>query len=116
MANEHVRDRLLQNYSPSEQGTWKILGEDPNCDWGGAHSQPYLDTVTGTYVNVVEYAMSLKSFFTWGGGGSIVKQKTDIVNVDKAVDNSKRIVALEDEEAKLLARVEEIRIQKEWLK
>lgn len=65
--------RLLENHSLQEYGVWKILGEDPNCDFVGYHHQPYLETVEGRLEDVVKYAVNLKRFYTWGGGGDIVK-------------------------------------------
>ncbi len=82
--HEHVRARLLEKYGANEVGTWRINGEDPNCDWGGHHHEPYLDTVSGTYRNVVNYALSLGGFFNWGAGGSITKigNSLEVKNVD----------------------------------
>jgi hypothetical protein len=73
---EKVKEYLsrdTQKYALSERGTWRINGEDPNCDFGGCHSQPYLATVTGTYKDVIDYAVELANFWTWGGGGTITK-------------------------------------------
>lgn len=102
--NETVRKRLLEKYSARESGTWRILGEDPNCDFGGHHHEPYLETVTGTYENVVDYALSLKGFFQWGAGGRIEKISATI-NVDKL--NSKRVRELTAEKRKLELRLDE---------
>lgn len=71
--NDAVRKRLMEKYHAKESGTWRILGEDPNCDFGGHHHEPELGSVTGTYENVVDYAMTMKGFFQWGSGGRIVK-------------------------------------------
>lgn len=68
MIKENARARLLENYSPDEHGTWKIFGEDHNAELAGPHSEPKLKTVTGTYKNVVEYALTLDGFFSWGSG------------------------------------------------
>lgn len=65
--------RLCEKYSLDEEGTWHILGEDPNCDFGGHHYQPELGTVEGKLRDVVEHAVNLKHFYTWGGGGDITK-------------------------------------------
>jgi hypothetical protein len=105
--NNHVRKRLLEVYSPDETGTWRILGEDPNCDWGGSHHEPELETVTGTYRNVVEYALTLKNFYTWGGGGRIVKQPSRHLDVDTMPRNPK-VAKLEAERTTLQQRLAEI--------
>ena len=65
--------RLLEFHSMEEVGTWKILGQDPNCDMGGSHHNPYLETVEGKLLDVIKHAISLDSFYTWGGGGEITK-------------------------------------------
>ena len=107
MSNDHVRKRLLEAYPANEFGTWRILGEDPNCDFGGSHHEPELETVTGTYKNVVEYATTLRGFFQWGSGGRLVKVPSSHKNVDNIVNNP-RVKELEKERDKLRARITEI--------
>lgn len=70
--------KLVKNHSLSESGQWQIYGEDPNCDLGGYHHQPNLGTVEGVLKDVIQYAVELKSFWTWGGGGEIRK-----INIQK---------------------------------
>lgn len=106
--NNRVRDRLLSEYPPDEVGIWKILGEDPNCEFGGYHHEPFLEQVSGTYRNVVEYALKLHRFFSWGYGGRIVKLSSKSTkNVDKVVDASK-IKELEAEKKNLQDRIKQI--------
>lgn len=64
---------LLEKHKLGDYGIWKILGEDLSCDFGGYHNSPYLGTVEGELEQVIKYAISLKSFYTWGSGGEIVK-------------------------------------------
>lgn len=64
----------LQSY-----GTWKISGADPNCDLGGYHHQPHLDTVESTLLQAIQHAFTFNEWYSWGGAaGSISK-----VNVKK---------------------------------
>jgi hypothetical protein len=95
---------LLKKHTLSTVGLWRIHGEDPNCDMGGHHHQPYLGTVEGTLKDVIEYAVELKGFWQWGGGGSI-----DLVNVQK-IDPAKnaRIANLRAEAKDLEARLKAI--------
>lgn len=65
--------KLREKHSLDEEGTWRIRGEDPNCDLGGHHHQPELGTVEGKLRKVVEHAVQLSGFYTWGGGGDITK-------------------------------------------
>lgn len=65
--------RLLKEHSLEAYGTWRIRGEDPNCDFGGAHYQPELGTVQGKLHDVIKYAVMLNGFWTWGSGGDILK-------------------------------------------
>jgi hypothetical protein len=65
--------KLLEKHSLNETGTWRIRGEDPNCDFGGAHYQPDLGTVEGKLDDVIRYAVKLSGFYTWGSGGDITK-------------------------------------------
>lgn len=81
--NSYNGSKLLREYPLSTIGTWQIFGEDPNCNFGGHHHQPLLDTVYGTLDSAIRHAVSLPSWYTWGGtwggsGGDIkpVKVKT----------------------------------------
>lgn len=67
--------KLLKAHSLNETGTWRIRGEDPNCDFGGSHYQPELGTVEGRLEDVIRYAVKLPDFYTWGAGGDIEKIK-----------------------------------------
>lgn len=105
---DYTRKRLLDEHLKGEQGTWKILGEDPNCDLGGHHYEPELETVIGTYSNVVEYALGLKGFFCWGAGGRIVRLAPPggLVNVDTLTNPA--VKKLEDERKQLQQRLKAI--------
>lgn len=63
--------QLLEKHKLDEEGVWEVRGEDPNCDWGGAHHQPYLGTFEGRLRDVIEHAVELGGFWQWGAGGSI---------------------------------------------
>lgn len=65
--------QLLSKHSLSDVGVWRIEGEDPNCDFGGAHSNPFLGYLEGRLLDVVTEAVSMPGFWTWGGGGNITK-------------------------------------------
>lgn len=65
--------KLLERHSLFEEGMWQVYGEDPNCDFGGHHYNPYLGTYTGTLEDVIRKAVNLAGFWQWGGGGRIVK-------------------------------------------
>ena len=69
----HSGKRLTAKHTLQEHGLWRVCGEDPNCDMGGAHSNPYLATYRGTLNNVLKRAVELKGFWTWGAGGIITK-------------------------------------------
>jgi len=71
---------LLKKHSLDETGVWKVLGEDPNCDMGGSHHQPFLGIFEGKLEDVIRHAVQLKRFWQWGAGGSI--QKVEIIQLD----------------------------------
>jgi hypothetical protein len=64
---------LTTKHSLSDIGTWHIRGEDPNCDMGGPHSQPHLGYAKGKLSDVINMAVDIPHFFTWGAGGTITK-------------------------------------------
>ena len=71
--NSYSGQLLLKEHSLNEEGTWRVFGEDENCDFGGSHHQPELGLFTGKLVDVVDYAVDLPRFWTWGSGGDIRK-------------------------------------------
>jgi hypothetical protein len=73
--------KLLAKHSLNEVGIWRILGEDPNCDFGGHHFQPELGAVEGKLEDAIRYAVKFPNFYTWGGGGDI--QKVEIKRLTK---------------------------------
>lgn len=81
---------LLKKHSLEETGFWRILGEDPNCDWGGSHYNPDLGTVEGRLGDVIEYGVRLPNFWAWGGGGEFKKV---IMKPVKKVEDARREAA-----------------------
>jgi len=67
--------RLLEQHLLSEKGIWEVRGEDPNCDMGGPHHQPFLGIFEGTLEDIIHYAVQMDGFWQWGGGGSIKKME-----------------------------------------
>ena len=105
---------MIHKYLSEEKGIWKIFGEDPNCDFGGSHHTPLLETVIGTYKNVVEYAQSLAGWTTWGGGGHIEKIPDNLVDVDGLFSTEAK--QLKKEKDALINRLTEIDSELEQLK
>lgn len=59
----------VDQYGLSKIGMWDIHGEDPNCDLGGSHHEPYLGQFYGSLKDCIMYANDLPGFWSWGGGG-----------------------------------------------
>lgn len=83
--------------------TWEILGEDPNCDLGGAHYQPKLGIYQGKYEDIVSHALGMSAFISWGSGGDIKEVKIQTVD-----ERSKKIAELNKELDKYDAKRKEI--------
>jgi hypothetical protein len=99
---------LLKKHSLDETGVWKILGEDPNCDYGGHHHQPELGIVEGRLGDIIAYAVELGSFWQWGAGGNIRKMNAPIKIT--AESNAER-VRLEEQAARLREELKKIEQQ-----
>lgn len=69
--------QLIKKHSLETVAVWDIYGEDPNCDFGGHHHNPFLERVRGRLTDVISYAETLNDFYTWGGGGKIEFCKID---------------------------------------
>ena len=102
--NTYAGKNLFAKYPLTQNGLWRIRGEDPNCDFGGHHYQPDLGTVEGTLKDVVEYAVGLKNFWQWGAGGDI--ELLTVQKIDPIAN--KRIAELRQEAKDLEARLKEI--------
>ena len=99
---------LLKKHSLDETGTWKILGEDPNCEFGGHHYQPDLGMVEGRLGDIIAYAVELPSFWQWGAGGDIRKMNAPIkIN---AQSNAER-VRLQEQAARLREELKQVEQQ-----
>jgi hypothetical protein len=96
---------LLEEYSLSQHGLWQIFGEDPNCDLGGSHVTPLLETVEGKLGDVISYAVELPRFWQWGGGGRI--EAIHAKKIDKNTVEEK--LKLEEEAEQLEKKLESLR-------
>lgn len=103
----------MKNIRYSEYGSvdggytvYAVYGEDPNCDMGGSHSNPFLGTVEGTFNDVLEHAANhMKGFYTWGGGGYIKPTNTLKENYEPIVlDKTKKLKLERKEKLKKLTR------------
>ena len=100
---------LLKKHDLEEEGTWHVFGEDPNCDLGGYHHQPDLGYMTGRLVDVVKAAVSMNSFWTWGGGGKIVKQNPPVAKPAKQVmQETNELQRLLKQREEIDARIKEL--------
>lgn len=99
---------LLKKYKLTDVGTWKVRGEDPNCDFGGTHIMPDLGTYEGKLEDVIAYAVTLPSFWTWGAGGDISSYSAPIkITAESSVARVKAEQKVKDLEAQLKqARIE----------
>ena len=77
--NSYSGKRLLEENNLTDVGVWKISGEDPNCDFGGHHHNPYIATVQGTLEETIRYAVKQPRWFTWGRGGEI--NRVEVINL-----------------------------------
>lgn len=76
--------KLLKEHSLTDEGIWEVCGEDPNCDLGGHHYQPYIGTVDGVLEDVIRWAVMQKNFWQWGAGGTIERKRVQkVIKVSK---------------------------------
>lgn len=75
---EYIAKSKLSSSALSVYGVYEVRGEDPNCDMGGYHHEPYLGTVEGTLDEAIEWAVAQDGWEAWGGGGSV-----KLVNITK---------------------------------
>ena len=108
MSKEQIKQNLLRKFPTNYVSTWQIFGEDDNPDFGGRHYEPSLGIVQGCYADVVDYAVELKRFFTWGGGGRIAEVKVQSIDANKTRELREaqiRLKEIEKEKAELEAKI-----------
>ena len=108
----YAGQKLASRYSMDQEGVWRVLGEDPNCDLGGYHYQPDLGTFEGKLGDIIAYAVTLPGFWQWGSGGDFVNVGAP-VKID-ASSSAKRIAA-EQRVKELEAELEKARKELEGL-
>lgn len=91
--------KLLEKYQKTEFGTWHIVGEDPNADFGGSHHNPHIGYVTGTLEEVVLLAVQSPGFYSWGSGGNI--ERIEVLSVAEFTDNLREIAKINQLEKEL---------------
>jgi hypothetical protein len=69
--NSYSGQALLKKHSLADYGIWKVRGEDSNPDMGGYHNPPELGIFEGKLEDVINYAVNLSGWYTWGSGGDI---------------------------------------------
>jgi hypothetical protein len=102
--------RLLEQHSLEESGVWQVFGEDPNCDFGGHHHEPFLGLIEGALDDVIREAVQYGNFWQWGYGGKIVKYADPAIKQAKTKaqrDNMEHeeLSKMRDELQEALARV-----------
>jgi hypothetical protein len=93
-------------------GVYHIKGEDPNCDFGGSHHEPDLGYLEGPLWAVINEAVELSGFFSWGGGGKVLPgnpPKVQTVRATMSEDDKKLF-------AEFNAAVETVKALQESLK
>ena len=83
-------------------GLWEVLGEDPNCDWGGTHYQPRLGVYEGKLRDIIELAVEMSGFWSWGAGGDFRKVEV------RTVESGKKLAELNKQKRDLEAQIKEL--------
>lgn len=99
---------LLEKHSLSEAGVWEVRGEDSNCDMGGSHYMPYLGTYEGKLRDVINIAVDLPRFWTWGAGGDITKISIVKVDANSYLQRAEKKKQLDKAEAQVAALKKEL--------
>lgn len=98
--NDRTYKRLMESGNRGKVGTWHVTGEDPNCDLGGPHYEPSMGYYDGKFEDIVEMALRMPGFFSWGYGGdvkAIKVSKVDKTTIKQKAETRSRIAKLEAE-------------------
>ena len=68
---DYINKNKLTKQQLVEYGTFEVRGEDPNCDFGGPHYNPFIGVVESTLEQAIEWAVAQPDWSSWGAGGSI---------------------------------------------
>lgn len=91
--NSVAGKKVVQKY-PNFYGYWKIMSE------GDGYSNKVLEIVKGELHDVIEYAVELPGFWTYGNGGTFVKIAVKEVNkktIARRKELSSKIKELEEQ-------------------
>jgi hypothetical protein len=66
--SQYAYGELVKKHKMDEYGFWKIRGADNNPDFGGSHYQADLGTFEGKLEDIINYAVTLPGFWSWGSG------------------------------------------------
>jgi hypothetical protein len=105
--------RLLDEYSLSDEGVWVIFGEDLNCDLdgNGDHFEPLLGYYKGKLSNIIAIAVEMPFFWgVWGDGGRIAKAPDVIVkDVPDVGQVNSRLKELLEQRRKLDKEIDDVK-------
>jgi hypothetical protein len=103
---------LLKEHNLSEYGIWEVRGEDPNCDLGGHHSQPFLGHFEGTLEDVLNIAVDLPNFWQWGAGGTIKQIKSKpVLKLNEYIKHKQELDETEQQILRLQDKVKQLKIK-----
>ncbi len=91
--------QLLAKNAVLDYGVWEITGEQTDRE-----TPPHLGYVEGVLEDVIDYAIALPNFWSWGSGGSI--KRLDIKKVDAQTNQIER--ELKERREALEAELKEI--------
>lgn len=103
--------RLLKKHSLSEEGVWRVKGEDSNFDLAGPHPNytPDLGFISGKLQDVIAAAVEMDRFWTWGHGGSIEKYNAPVIKTaQKVVSDNEELKELIRQRKELDKRIKEL--------
>lgn len=106
-----MKDNNLTGYAAMRfYGLWEVRGEDANPDMGGHHHEPLLGYFEGRLIDVINYAVLLDRFYTWGSGGSIKQYvHPDIKKI--TTDSVNELAEIRDRKAALEQQIKEQKVE-----
>jgi hypothetical protein len=72
--------RLLAEHSTTEEGIWKVTGEEDDAVPFGGNSGANMGLFQGRLIDVIHHVTAKNRFWTWGGGGDIQKVSVKKLN------------------------------------
>ncbi len=98
---EYLSSAYKTKYPLERYGIWDVHGDDPNCDLGGSHIQPFLGRFEGRFIDVLRYAVTMPRWRCWGQGSVGLSAPVKKLTPADVIDKEDLVVKIKEKQAEV---------------